>query len=71
MDAAAPEDGWKVFMTELDFRFGKVSTPSDDGSLSEVNESEGLLSLAGLSDGFHTIEAVAVRSGKAIASATT
>jgi hypothetical protein len=67
---AAPEVEWNV-VTESDFLDGKVSISLDGGSLTTVNGSEGQLSLAGLSDGFHTIEATAIRSGKVIASATT
>ncbi len=67
---AAPEVEWNL-ITESDFLDGKVSITLDGGSLTVVNGSEGQLSLAGLSDGFHTIEATAVQSGRVIASATT
>ncbi len=67
---AAPEVEWNL-ITESDFLDGKVSISLDGGSLTVVNGSEGQLSLAGLSDGFHTIEATAMRSGNVVAYAFT
>ena len=67
----APLVEWNVMGPDSLLTGISVSVNLDGGSLTTINGSDGQISLAGLSDGFHQIEATAIQSGKVLANTVT
>jgi hypothetical protein len=67
----APEVEWNVMCPDSLLPGISVSVNLDGGFLTKIDGTEGQLALAGLSDGFHQIEASVSRSGKVLATAST